>query len=90
MLNIKNFEKIWKNFTGAYLFQIAPEIMWLSIRIAREWFFITYNIIITQKQTAYHVQNWFTHNLQMLLCFSYVLLIEEVSSLVTPSASILT
>ena len=65
-----NFVSLWKNFTGAYLFQIALEIMWLSIRIAREWFFITYNIIITQKQTAYHVQNWFTHNLQMLLCFS--------------------
>ena len=65
-----NFVSLWKNFTGAYLFQIALEIMWSSIRIAREWFFITYNIIITQKQTAYHVQNWFTHNLQMLLCFS--------------------
>ena len=64
-----NFVSLWKKFTGAYLFQIALEIIWLSIRIAREWFFITYNIIITQKQTAYHVQNWFTHNLQMLLCF---------------------
>ena len=45
-----NFVSLWKNFTGAYLFQIALKIMWLSKRIAREWFFITYNIIITQSK----------------------------------------